>query len=141
MREYRPRSKLKQVRSSTHLFFLKATVKVGQTILRNKADTIKMDVELKAKLEAVRQRTPRYLFRLWSNSEDETPNGGYVDLNTTTAITPLAFSRGKGHRTVYDMTKEEFTRMAYCHLHTHEHIETEFSSWSASLTFILNKCM
>ena len=140
MRKNVRRRKLKEVCSLTHLLFLKAAVKAEQTILRKKADTIRMDVELKAKLEAIRRRTPRYLFRLWSNSEEETPNGGYVDLNTTTAVTPLAFSRGKGHKSAYDMTKEEFTKMAKCHLSTCDHIETEFSSWSASLTFILNKC-
>jgi hypothetical protein len=140
MRKYRRGRKLKEICSLTQLFFLKATVKVEQTILRNKTDTIKMDVELKAKLEAIRQRTPRYLFRLWSNSEEETPNGGYLDLNTTTAVTPLAFSRGKGHKSAYHMTKEEFTTMTKAHLDTRQDIETEFSSWSASLTFILNKC-
>lgn len=61
-------------------------------------------------------------------------------MNTTTAITPLAFSRGKGHASAYHMTDEEFTKLAKCHLNTCDHIETEFSSWSASLSFVLNKC-
>ena len=63
-----------------------------------------------------------------SNCEDETPSGGYKDLNTTTAITPLAFSRGKGHTSAYHMTDEEFTELARSHLYTEQDIETEFSS-------------
>ncbi len=84
-----------------------------------------------------------------------------LEQNTTTAITPLAFHRRKGHASAYHMTDEEFIKNTRCHLNTCQHIETEFSScklpWvqyqlrlllivpncllgSASLSFVLNKC-
>jgi hypothetical protein len=101
---------------------------------------IMMDKATKARLEAVSKQTPRYLFRLWSNGKDgEDPSGGYHGLNTTTAITPLAFSQSQGHESAYHLTKQEFTNNALQHLQW-QYIATEFSSWSASLVFILNKC-
>lgn len=100
-----------------------------------------MDKETKAKLEDVHKRTPRYLFRLWSDGEDgNAPSGGRSDLNTTTAITPLAFANGGGHTSAYHMTTDEFLDMTGQHLCTSVDVVTEFSSWSGSLTYILNKC-
>jgi hypothetical protein len=101
---------------------------------------IMMDKVTKARLEAVSKQTPRYLFRLWSNGKPgESPSGGYHGLNTATAITPLAFFQIQGHESAYHMTKQEFTNNALQHLQW-QYIATEFSSWSASLVFILNKC-
>ena len=99
-----------------------------------------MDKSTKAELEAVRKQTPRYLFRLWSYGKaGEPPTGGHAGLNTETPITPIAFGNGKGHKSVYDMTREFFAEMVSRHLCVF-HIETEFSSWSASLNYILSKC-
>jgi hypothetical protein len=99
-----------------------------------------MDRSTKAKLEGIRKDIPRYRFRYWSDeTADQPPSGGYVGLNTTTAITPLAFARGKGHKSVYDMPKEEFTQLAYWHLDTSHDIETEFSSWATSPGFVLQR--
>ena len=87
-----------------------------------------MDKSTKAELEAVRKQTPRYLFRLWSYGKAaEPPTGEYAGLNTEMAITPLAFAKGKGHMSVYDMTREFFAEMVSRHLCVF-HIETEFSS-------------
>lgn len=100
-----------------------------------------MDEDTKAQLQAIHYRTPRYLFRLWADgNEDGMPSGGNAKLNTATAITPLAFAQSKGHASAYDMTREEFADLAFCHLHLCKDIATEFSSWSASLNWILNKC-
>ena len=102
-----------------------------------------MDKSTVAELEAVRRRTPRYLYRVHSNGKgNETPSGGRVGLNTTEAITPFAFSQygSGGHQSAYQMTRDEFTDMATRHLRGCSHMETEFSSWTASLSYALLGC-
>ncbi|KAK3711229.1 hypothetical protein LTR37_009823 [Vermiconidia calcicola] len=101
-----------------------------------------MDSESKARLEQVRKCTPRYLFRAWNN----TPNigvrlsGGYEGLNTPSAITPLAFAAGYGHgrSCAYELTQEQFMDMVAAHLHECTYPETEFFSWAASPSFVVN---
>ena len=96
-----------------------------------------MDDDTRSKLERLRLRTPRYLFRAWKDSQ---PNisGGFKTLNSPEAIIPLAFRAGRGHSSVYDMTKEEFNDMVSNHLkYEKENFLTELSSWAASLSFTM----
>lgn len=95
-----------------------------------------MDSATVRELEAIRKRTPRYLFRGWCNDESRGGrlSGGYKGLNTTEGITPLAFHLGRGRRSVYDLTEEEFTDMVLSHLSGGCQPETMLSSWAASLS-------
>ena len=138
-----PRAKLKSALDSTLFFCAQAAIASTGVLPYEMLPPTTMDKVTAAKLEAVRRRNPKYLYRLWSNGKaNETPSGGRVGLNTTEAITPLAFSPngGGGHQNVYQMTKDEFTDMARRHLRVCTHIETEFSSWTASLSYILHGC-
>ena len=93
-----------------------------------------MDDDTRTKLEILRLRTPRYLFRAWKDSQPDI-SGGFKTLNSPEAIIPLAFRAGGGHSSVYDMSKEEFTNMVSKHLkYEKENFLTELSSWAASLT-------
>ena len=98
-----------------------------------------MDDGNRNRLEEIRKRTPRYLFRVWSNTPGQY-SGGYRNLNTKRAITPLAFHRGNGTPRVYDMTAAEFTDIAWKHLRTcsNANFETQFSSWSPSLSYVMD---
>lgn len=62
-------------------------------------------------------------------------SGGSSKLNTTRAITPLAFASSQGHKSVYDMTLLELIRITSGHLAGGTNIRTEFSSWSHSPYF------
>jgi hypothetical protein len=99
----------------------------------------KMDCQTNAQLEEVRKKTPRYLFRVWNN----TPNiaipisGRHADLNTSTAITPFAFSKDKGSKSIHGLSRAEFVDMALAHLHGRTTPPTQFSSWAASLAVAL----
>ncbi|GAB1739278.1 hypothetical protein NU219Hw_g4024t1 [Hortaea werneckii] len=90
-----------------------------------------MDVETKISIQEALKRTPRYLFRYWNNVDDR-PSGGYRGLNTFDAITPLAYLRGEGSDSIYNLTREKLTRMVEGHL-TGRHMLTELSSWASSL--------
>lgn len=59
-----------------------------------------------------------------------------MGLNTTKAITPLAFYRGDAPKSVYELTREDFGSLASAHVRGEDSV-TPFSSWSASLTFVL----
>ena len=97
----------------------------------------RMDDDTRTKLETLRLRTPRYLFRAWKDSQPDI-SGGFKTLNRPEAIIPLAFRAGGGHSSVYDMSKEEFTNMVSKHLkYEKENFLTELSSWAASLTFAM----
>ena len=97
----------------------------------------RMDNDTRTKLETLRLRTPRYLFRAWKDSQPDI-SGGFKTLNSPEAIIPLAFRAGGGHSSVYDMSKEEFTDMVSKHLkYEKENFLTELSSWAASLTFAM----
>ncbi|KAH0345778.1 hypothetical protein KCU83_g7632, partial [Aureobasidium melanogenum] len=54
---------------------------------------IKDDQALRTKLKQASKNVPKYLFRTWNAD-----SGGNRKLNTTTAITPLAFASSKGHK-------------------------------------------
>ena len=62
-------------------------------------------------------------------------SGGNSKLNTTSAITPLAFASSRGHKSVYDMTLTELVRNVSYHLSGATGVQTEFSSWSHSPYF------
>lgn len=51
---------------------------------------------------------------------------------------PIAFYKGQGHADVYAMTPREFLAMTEDHLCDAHEINTEFTSWSASLNFANN---
>ena len=97
------------------------------------------DKDTRSRLEQIRARTPRYLFRLWNNKVDKNVSlsGGYKGLNTTHQITPLAFSSGHGKDAVFDLTREEMAEMVHAHVTGRKSPETEFSSWAASLQWPL----
>lgn len=78
------------------------------------------------------KQIPRYLFRMWHEN-----SGGDAKLNTIDKVTPLAFLEGNGHENVYDMSIKELVDNTTEHLRGY-HIATEFSSWSASLRFVLH---
>lgn len=81
------------------------------------------------RIKEARRHVPRYLFRAWSAS-----SGGAPELNTREAITPSAFLSGAGHEDAYSLTTSEFIRKTLNHLTT-KPVQTEFSSWTASLNF------
>ena len=97
----------------------------------------RMDDDIKTTLEKFRCRVPRILFRAWSNSHGKF-SGSHKGLNTTKAITPLAFFKGCGRSSVYDLTKKEFSDMAFAHLNGLRTPLTELSSWTASLSFAMS---
>lgn len=83
---------------------------------------------MKRRLLDAQNRTPRYLFRAWSNTDD--PSGGSKGLNTPEAITPRAFLH-KHHptsHTIYDMPSESLAAMCNAHLQGRSDFYTEFSS-------------
>lgn len=84
---------------------------------RNNHFRSEMDKDTMQRLEHLRTRVPRYLFRAWNNTPKgaDRLSGGYKGLNTSDAITPLAFFRKKGHKSVYDLSKQAFTNMAASH--------------------------
>ncbi|KEQ66218.1 uncharacterized protein M437DRAFT_80715 [Aureobasidium melanogenum CBS 110374] len=90
---------------------------------------IKDDQALRTKLKQASKNVPKYLFRMWNAK-----SGGSPKLNTTTAVTPLAFACSKGHKSVYDMTRTEFIENTMSHLDG-DIVLTEFSSWSHSPYF------
>lgn len=93
----------------------------------------KMDIETKRQLRDAQRKTPRYLFRGWSNAPGYAYSGGYKDLNTPNAITPLSFFKAPGKSSqIYDLSREEMLNMARSHLRG-LHLESDFSSWAASL--------
>lgn len=97
-----------------------------------------MDAATKAKLEEIRLRTPRYLFRAWNNTKGDYLSGGYVGLHTANAIIPLAFRHGLGHSSVYDLNRKEFARMVEKHiLNVKGASKTELSSCTASLSWVM----
>lgn len=97
-----------------------------------------MDKETRSKLEDIRPRVSRYLFRAWNNTPGgaERVSGGFEGLNTPEAITPLGFFHQTGSENAYDLSKERFADMALDHLCGCSG-KTEFSSWASSLAFAL----
>lgn len=79
------------------------------------------------------ERKPRYLFRMWHSK-----SGGSSRLNTKKRITPHAFDHSCGHNSVYYLQKSKLNIMILNHLKGDASFSTEFSSWSASLDFVLN---
>ncbi|KAI4716175.1 hypothetical protein E4T48_07610 [Aureobasidium sp. EXF-10727] len=94
-----------------------------------KKQPIKDNQALRTNLKQASKNVPKYLFRMWDAS-----SGGNPKLNTTKAVTPLAFASSKGHKSVYDMTRIEFLNNTSAHLDG-SNVVTEFSSWSHSPYF------
>ncbi|KAK4546578.1 hypothetical protein LTR36_001795 [Oleoguttula mirabilis] len=92
-----------------------------------------MDAGTKRQIQEAIRRTPQYLFRSCTN-DPAYPSGGHTDLNTPSAITPMAFSRGGrgGSPSVYELSPMVLGGMALSHL-CDARVETQFSSWAASL--------
>lgn len=92
-----------------------------------------MDEATKRELQEAAKRTPRFLFRAWTNAPP--PSGGLTGLNTTEAIIPRAFFLGKckKDKTIHDLTRTDFARMCLGHLQGSWSITTELSSWASSL--------
>lgn len=99
----------------------------------------RLDESMKRIIQEARLRTPRYLFRGWRKSA-RGPSGGHQGLNTTEAVTPLAHYRKRAsvHRSMYDFERVTLASMVHGHYHFSPHIETEFSSWAASLQLALH---
>lgn len=96
----------------------------------------KMDIDTKKQLLEAQRKTPRYLFRGWSNAAGYPYSGGYKGLNTPDAITPLAFFKIPGMSTqIYDLSRKEMLIMARRHLRwdMRSDFKSDFSSWAASL--------
>ncbi|KAI4851109.1 hypothetical protein E4T44_02342 [Aureobasidium sp. EXF-8845] len=91
---------------------------------------IKNDQILRTKLKQASAKVPKYLFRTW-----DAQSGGNSKLNSTSVITPHAFTSSQSHKSVYDMTRSELVKMISCHLAGSHNIQTEFSSWSHSPYF------
>lgn len=92
-----------------------------------------MSDKVKRRLLDAQNRTPRYLFRAWNNTD--APSGGFIGLNTPEAITPLAFlhKHCPTSQTIYDMPSRSLAAMCNAHLCTESDVYTEFSSWAASI--------
>ena len=65
-------------------------------------------------------------------------SGGNSKLNTTEKVIPHAFYKGVGHKSLYDMSVEEFVDNTTGHLHGQGSPLSEFSSWSASPRFVFH---
>ncbi|KAH0289407.1 hypothetical protein KCU62_g4381, partial [Aureobasidium sp. EXF-3399] len=85
-----------------------------------KEQPIKNDRVLRTKLKQASKNVPKYLFRMW-----DARSGGSPKLNTTSAITPLAFASSRGHKSVYDMTLTELFQNVDCHLAGDDNVRTE----------------
>ena len=92
----------------------------------------KIDDETKQGILDAQCRTPHYLFRAWNNSKD--PSGGTTGLNTTKAITPLAFHNKtvQPDATILDLSRHELAQIVKGHLTGTHHPKTQLSSWAAS---------
>ena len=79
------------------------------------------------------RRTPRYLFRTWNWA-----SGGNAALDTTKAITPLAFHKGIGRSSIHAYSRSVLADLADQHYTHSVNVDTPFSSWSGSLAFVLS---
>ncbi|KAH0361208.1 hypothetical protein KCU65_g8918, partial [Aureobasidium melanogenum] len=93
---------------------------------------LQQDGLLRGRLQEANKTIPRYLFRMWHRG-----SGGDTQLNTIDTITPHAFLNRRDHPVVYDMTAEQFIDNTTRHLLGNYTVVSEFSSWSASLKFVL----
>lgn len=85
-------------------------------------------------IEAIKQAsqdTPRYLFRTWHLG-----SGGDQQLNTLTHITPHAFKHREGLSRIFALDAQQLFTLILGHL-LGEHIQSPFSSWTASLAVAL----
>lgn len=87
-------------------------------------------------VELASAKIPRFVFRGWHAG-----SGGYADLNTTTAVTPLAFShRNTTNRPspcFYRLSKDYIRGVANMHLRTVRTQRTISSSWAQTLDVAL----
>ncbi|KAI5253157.1 hypothetical protein E4T42_03003 [Aureobasidium subglaciale] len=99
-------------------------------IVQANQQLIKNDQALRTKLKEAGKNVPKYLFRMW-----DARWGGSPKLNTTRAITPLAFASSRGHKSIFDMTRSALVNNTLLHLENVREVASEFSSWSHSPYF------
>ncbi|CAD0099740.1 unnamed protein product, partial [Aureobasidium mustum] len=92
--------------------------------------------KLKAELQEAAKNVPKYLFRMWHKG-----SGHDYRLNSAVKVIPHAFFQKKGHKSVYDMTYDQFLNNARAHVSGHRAPLSEFSSWSQSPYFAFNYAM
>lgn len=113
--------------SNTHLA---SASSYGPFDLTDEQRTLRDSVELAS------SKLPKIIFRGWRSD-----SGGYADLNTTTAITPLAFSHHNGgqhpSKCFYHLSKSKIHSIATMHLYTERNEPTVYSSWSQTLATAL----
>lgn len=80
----------------------------------------------------MRREIPRYLFRYWAKS-----SGGNAKLNSTAAITPLAFLKTPDLPSFYQTPQSTLRHITDGHLEAAP-VTTLFSSWSQSLPFVMS---
>ena len=107
--------------------------------LKSAADKEQFDIQL----QAARAHTPRFLFRGWNNKKDKKYgySGGYKDLNTSRAITPLAYYEGRRPTPIFEQGQEPLRQMLSDHLtgvqtEPDDSNATQFSSWASSLAVV-----
>nr|OQO31400.1 hypothetical protein B0A51_02190 [Rachicladosporium sp. CCFEE 5018] len=94
---------------------------------------------VKAQLDLIAQRTPRYLLRVWN----EKSGGDHSGLNTPEKITPLAFRNGHAALSIHDVPSAELAVTVRSHImgflraRDGSTYETPFSSWTQSLAYAL----
>ncbi|KAK5128073.1 hypothetical protein LTR85_005190 [Meristemomyces frigidus] len=86
---------------------------------------------VRAQIDEFASHTPRFLFRAWNEY-----SGGGKGLNTPDAITPLAFAKGIGPASIHDLPTDILAGLASMHC-AGDVINSIFSSWSGSLSFVL----
>ena len=69
------------------------------------------DEELPGQLQLLSNRTPRYLFRVWSDR-----SGGMAGLYTVDAITPMAFYGRSGPSSIFELSRAELMRAIRDHI-------------------------
>lgn len=99
-------------------------------------DLTETEQGLKIRVQTAMARLPRFLFRFYHST-----SGGYEDLNTPTAITPLAFSHHNREphpsSCFYKLTPDRIAFVANMHMGGDTSQPTLFSSWSQSLLEVL----
>ena len=94
---------------------------------------------LKDKLREAHRHTPRFLFGGWNNTPEK-PSGGFQDLNTPDAVTPLAYLNKDPStvKSIFKQTEAALTDMVLTHLTVRALDDskppTQFSSWASTIS-------